>query len=56
MSMYYDLEEIPESKLRAEIERRVAVRGEGRCDYCERPLGIELSCKMTTRHAMKAGS
>lgn len=44
------LDEIPESKLREEIERREAARKSKRCDYCFRKRGSDPPCKYRDRH------
>lgn len=49
MSFLLDLDEIPEERLVAELERRKQLRSEGKCDYCERDVNTS-SCKFPHRH------
>lgn len=53
MGLALDLDEIEESKLRAELERRAQAREMGLCDYCGRE-GDETPCKMKERHKVAA--
>jgi hypothetical protein len=44
-----DLDEIPETTLRAELERRRLCRESGICDYCNRRPEL-VACKFPERH------
>lgn len=44
------LDEIPELRIRREIERRAKLRSQGKCDYCGRVCGAEPVCKFPHRH------
>lgn len=49
MSFPLDLDEIPEERLIAELERRRQLQADGKCDYCERDPN-SVPCKFPSRH------
>jgi hypothetical protein len=53
MSYHRDLEELEESELRKELERRQTSRDLGLCDYCGRD-GDTPPCKFPERHRVAA--
>lgn len=49
------LDEIPERELLLEIAKRIRLRSEGKCDYCEQ--GVDRPpCKFPERHRQPAGN
>lgn len=44
-----DLDEYPETQLRAELARRADARERGLCDYCGRPKAAP-TCRFPERH------
>lgn len=49
MSYPRDLDEISQAELEQEITRRILLRIEGKCDYCERPVDAD-PCRFPERH------
>lgn len=50
MSLPIDIDEMPEERLVAELQRRAKARGAGLCDYCTQPPTVP-ACKFPDRHA-----
>jgi hypothetical protein len=44
------LDEVDEVLLEYELERRMKLRSQGKCDYCERPWGMPPQCRFPERH------
>jgi hypothetical protein len=44
------LDEIEEERLVYELERRLSLRAQEKCDYCERVWGTKPCCKFPSRH------
>jgi len=53
MSFSLDLDEYKETALLGELQLRRERRENGRCDYCNRPHGVQPSCKFPERHNPK---
>lgn len=54
MSYHYDMDTISEAELREEIKRRLWLRSQGKCDYCERTPDTG-ACRFPERHKIMRG-
>jgi hypothetical protein len=45
-----DLDEYTDIELNIELNRRLTLRVEGKCDYCGQPSGCYPSCRFPNRH------
>lgn len=51
MSYPKDLDEYSWLDLQAEINERLKLQHEKKCDYCRRPLGCLPACRFPERHS-----